>query len=131
LRNSILADNQAVTGPDCNSLIHSDGYNLVGDMMGCNFIPATGDLTDIDPLLDRPFGYPGTVAVKADSPAIDAGNPSGCVDWMGNPITVDQIGTQRPLDGDGNGSSVCDIGAFEYNPALPPRWLFMPLLTKQ
>ena len=40
------------------------------------------------------------------SPVIDRGNSSGA------PAT-DQRGVARPRDGDGNGSPVVDIGAFE------------------
>ena len=47
------------------------------------------------------------------SPAIDAGSPTGAP-------TTDFDGTSRPVDGDGNGSAVVDIGAFEHAPdALP------------
>jgi hypothetical protein len=130
LRNSILADNQATSGPDCTGDIRSAGYVLVEDLLGCNFITTVGDLTGVDPKLSLPFGIPGTVAIRADSPAIDGGNPNGCADQLGNPITVDQIGTIRPLDGDSDGSSICDMGAFEYNPTAPPQWLFLPLVNR-
>ena len=130
-RNTLLADNQAAIGPDCTGTIHSNGYNLIGDTSGCNFVPMLGDQTDVDSRLAFPFGNPGTLALWADSPAIDGGNPVGCLDQLGDPITTDQIGTLRPLDGDEDGEFVCDIGAFEYNPASPPRWFFLPEINKK
>jgi hypothetical protein len=44
--------------------------------------------------------------LRPDNPAIDAGTNSGA------PGT-DQRGVSRPEDGDGNGSLLVDIGAFE------------------
>ena len=55
-------------------------------------------------------GFTQTMALVAGSPAIDAGTNTGC------PLS-DQRGSPRPIDGDGNGSAICDMGAFEYNPA--------------
>jgi len=130
LRNTLLAENHAATGPDCTGTIQTDGYNLVGDTSGCTFVPTTGDLTNIDPRLALQYGWPATLALWVDSPAIDGGNPGGCTDHLDNPILVDQIGTIRPLDGDGDGSSICDIGAYEYDPAHPPHWFFLPVIAR-
>jgi len=47
------------------------------------------------------------------SPAIDAGNPATPGSGGGACQATDQRGTSRPRDGDGNGSSICDIGAYE------------------
>ena len=49
----------------------------------------------------------------ADSPAIDGGDPAGCRDASGALLERDQRGVQRPLDGDGDGLAICDIGAVE------------------
>jgi predicted outer membrane repeat protein len=46
-------------------------------------------------------------ALLISSPLIDQGSPSVCP-------TTDPLGLPRPVDGDGNGSAVCDMGAFEY-----------------
>jgi hypothetical protein len=46
------------------------------------------------------------------SPAINAGNPNGCTDHEGNPLDADQRGVARV--------GRCDIGAYEYDPALDP-----------
>jgi hypothetical protein len=42
----------------------------------------------------------------AGSPVIDAGNQGDCT-------AVDQRDIERPIDGDGNGSVVCDLGSIE------------------
>ncbi len=46
------------------------------------------------------------------SPAIDAGAPTACADTT---LTnnEDQRGIVRPINGDGKGAVVCDIGAVE------------------
>ncbi|HEY6325216.1 MAG TPA: choice-of-anchor Q domain-containing protein [Candidatus Cybelea sp.] len=107
LRNSIVANN---AGGDCRGVVTSDGYNLSSDGT-CNF-NNTGDLNNADPKLG-PLGRNGgptpTMALRAGSPAIDAGNPNGCTDGR-RVLTTDQRGRPRP---DPEDSSGCDIGAFE------------------
>ena len=50
------------------------------------------------------------MALPIGSPAIDAGNPSGCTDGQGQPLKTDQRGKPRPDKEDTGG---CDIGAYE------------------
>jgi hypothetical protein len=50
--------------------------------------------------------------LRAGSPCIDSGTSSPC------PAT-DFDGVARPVDGDGDGRTVCDVGAYEFLP-LPP-----------
>ena len=54
-----------------------------------------------------------THALVAGSPAIDAGNPSGCRDSLGVLLLADQRGFLRLDDGNHDGTSRCDIGAYE------------------
>ena len=45
LAGSILAENIAPIGPDCASIVQSNGYTLIGDRVGCTIVFAgTGDL---------------------------------------------------------------------------------------
>ncbi len=46
----------------------------------------------------------------ADSPAIDAGDPTGCKDADGQLLQTDQRGVDRPQ------GRACDLGAVEYRP---------------
>ncbi|MBI3941852.1 MAG: DUF11 domain-containing protein [Chloroflexi bacterium] len=93
---------------NCSGNIASLGHNLSSDS-SCNFT-ATGDITNTNPLLQPLGNYGGTTltyAMLPDSPAIDAGENDGCP-------AKDQRGTARPLDGNGDGQAICDIGAYEY-----------------
>lgn len=109
LRNSIVALNTAGgwLGPDCNGTISSAGYNIVGDNSGCIFTPGAGDLTNVNPnigSLQNNGGSTPTHALLSGSPAIDAGNPVGCMGSAGL-LTADQRGLTR--------FGRCDIGAYE------------------
>jgi hypothetical protein len=141
VRNSIIALNSDPVGPDCWSDaggIVSGGYNLIGDADACNWSTATGDwvgsgTTPINPLVGslRNNGGPTmTQALLPGSPAIDAGNPSGCRGPDGNVLSTDQRGFPRPVAGDADNDVICDIGAYELQlaptaPALSPRALLM------
>jgi CSLREA domain-containing protein len=48
-------------------------------------------------------------ALLPGSQAIDAGDTSGCP-------STDQRGAPRPVDGNGDGTPTCDIGAYEAPP---------------
>jgi hypothetical protein len=108
LQNSIIASN---SGGNCAGTMTSNGYNLSSDGT-CNF-NNTGDLNNTDPKLGplRNNGGPTqTQALLSGSPAIDAGNPSGCTDGQGHLLKTDQRGKPRPDKEDTGG---CDMGAYE------------------
>ena len=70
-------------------------------------------MNNIDPKLGTLGNYGGltqTVPLLSGSPAIDAGNPSGCTDGQGNLLKTDQRGMPRPNKEDIGG---CDMGAYE------------------
>jgi CSLREA domain-containing protein len=126
LQNTIIAGNldNSSSGsihPDCSGVYDSLDYNLIGDTAGCTLNgQTTHNLTGVDPLLGvlKDNGGPTlTHHLQPGSPAIDAGDSSGCEDAEGNDLTIDQRGFVRPVNGDGSADVVCDIGAFE---ALSP-----------
>jgi hypothetical protein len=41
-----------------------------------------------------------------------------CADATGTPLATDQRGKPRVVDGDGDGTAACDIGAFEFFPVV-------------
>jgi hypothetical protein len=109
LQNSILANNSVSNCGD-NAII-SVGYNLSSDKT-CNF-NGPGDMNNLNPLLGGLANNGGptqTMALLEGSPAIDAGNPSGCTDGSGHLLMTDQRGQPRPDKEDIGG---CDIGAYE------------------
>lgn len=116
LSNTIIANN--IFGTDCDGdfgVIFSNGYNIDSDGT-CNLIEE-GDKPFTNPLLDilAPNGGPtNTHALLAGSPAIDMGDPSGCLDAQGFLLNEDQRGFPRPQ---GVG---CDIGAYEAQISEPP-----------
>ncbi|HUF54208.1 MAG TPA: right-handed parallel beta-helix repeat-containing protein [Dehalococcoidia bacterium] len=103
--NTIIANNGF---SNCDGDIISGGHNIGTDDT-CSF-NAAGDLPNVPnaglaPLAD--YGGPTkTISLLEGSPAIDAGDNAAC------PAT-DQRGVARPIDGDGVGGAVCDIGAVE------------------
>ena len=108
LQNSIVAKNQ---GGSCLGTMISTGYNLSSDD-SCSF-EGPGDLNNTDPQLGPLELYGGptkTMALLPGSPAIDAGNPNGCMDGQGRLLKTDQRGMPRPDREDSGG---CDIGAYE------------------
>jgi CSLREA domain-containing protein len=121
IRNTLLAD--PLVGVNCvnnQGSISSNGHNLESANT-CGFT-ATGDLIDTSPLLGplQDNGGPtSTHALMPGSPAVDAGNPAVPGSGGDACAAVDQRGAPRPVDGDGDLSPVCDIGAYEYQSQAP------------
>lgn len=113
-QNSIFANiDNANTDENCGSTPPvSKGYNLSSDSTCA--LSGPGDMNNTDPMLGQLQGNGGptqTMALASGSPAVDAGNPSGCTNAAGHLLKTDQRGWPRP-DQDGVGG--CDIGAYEF-----------------
>lgn len=122
---SLIAKNDAAPGsesPDCviESTVSfmSLGYNLLGQVGTlCEFTALPGDqrgsvVSPIDPKigpLQDNGGFNETHGLYFDSPAIDAAGTGVC--GVGN---RDQRDAPKPTDGNFDGISECDIGAFEF-----------------
>jgi hypothetical protein len=127
VRNSIIAA-QAV-GEDCSSGVTTDGYNIDSDGT-CGLVDVAGGGTDQPNVADAGLlplaanGGPTRTHDLADtSPAIDGGNPAGCMgDLTGVgaaqiPLVADQRGRAFiEIAGVGADPSSCDIGAVEFHP---------------
>lgn len=110
--NSIIANNLngPATADDCNGTVNPSGVNIIETQTGCNGLTAT-DLA-VDPQLgsfeDIGNGQTGFRPALA-SPAVDAANTTVC-DALGG---TDQRGGARSVDGNGDSTVACDIGAVE------------------
>jgi N-acetylneuraminic acid mutarotase len=116
LQNTILAgngtDGDCYNDPSYSGTVISQGYNLIGKAENCTL--TNTDLISVDPLLGAFLPEQGYYPLLPGSPAIDAGNPSGCIDQNGNLLVTDQRGVSRPQDGNGDGIATCDMGAYEF-----------------
>ncbi len=129
IRNTIIGDNvdgspSGTLQNDCHGTVTSQRYNLIEDITGCTITGnTTGNITGIDPglgSLQNNGGSGFTHALLAGSSAVDAGNPNGCADHNNVDLFIDQRDYVRPVDGDGNGSVRCDMGAYErLSPGTP------------
>src|SRR6516164_1379758 len=116
LQNSIVANNvsgginNVSGGINCNGPVTSI-FSLSSD--GTCHLNGPGDKNNTNPRLGTLGNYGGptqTIPLLAGSPAIDAGNPSGCTDRLGHLLRTDQRGLPRPDTEDKSG---CDMGAYE------------------
>ena len=135
LTRTLVTGNTAPIAPEIynrvyyGSTLPATNYNLFGvngtsGVVGftpgpTDVVPPAGvQLVDIlDPMLAHNGGLTQTHALVPGSPAIDAGGPD-CTDATGDPLLTDQRNKPRPVDGNGDGTAVCDIGAFEFFPLV-------------
>ncbi len=137
--NTILAGNSesasspggfiAVIG-ECAGTLTSVGYNLLQnyDASHCTIDGSILPLANPNlGALANNGGPTWTHALLAGSPAINAGNPSGCTDDVGKLLTADQRGAPRPFPAGGT----CDTGAYEYGATIPQTITFGALPNKK
>lgn len=132
--NSLLANNTRSNGisigtsDDCftnsaTTFLHSSGYNLIQNTTNCLIVgTTTGNVIGQDPVLAPLYNNGGstrTHVLLQGSPAIDAGDVSGCKDQNGQVLVRDQRGWHRPY------GAHCDIGAYERG-----KFLFLPLIFR-
>ncbi|MEE9414882.1 MAG: choice-of-anchor Q domain-containing protein, partial [Acidimicrobiales bacterium] len=128
---SILAENSdgrdpddALFSPDCYSIAAGDFTSYRRNVVGV--VSATCLMKDLsqvgtpndrvgspnspkDPRLSNFGGY---FRPDSNSPAVDYGRRNGVSSWFKCQKT-DNLGNRRPVDGDGNRSRRCDVGAIE------------------
>ncbi|PID86744.1 MAG: hypothetical protein CSB13_02705 [Chloroflexi bacterium] len=105
LENSIVSDN----GTSNCAFLSTGVFNDVGNNLEYPGTTCGGLDIQADPLLGALALNGGptlTHALGIGSPAIDAGNNASCA-------SHDQRGAARPMDGDADGTAVCDVGAYE------------------
>jgi hypothetical protein len=127
VRNSIIANNHFQNCFSINTgLVNfgdaEGGHNISSDL-SCALPMISGNLENTDPKLDsvNPLFVSDPLYFLyyeplPTSPAID--NGSELDNTVGNPnacTLLDQLLRTRPIDGNGDSSARCDIGAVEYN----------------
>jgi CSLREA domain-containing protein len=126
-QNTIIAENRRVAAivpgfppifvfDDCAGTLNSNGNNLMTFAGDCA-VNGGGVTEGVDPQLgplQNNGGPTQTHVPLPGSPAIDAGNSSGCRDQFGALLLKDQRGFRRAVDGSRDGTATCDIGAVEF-----------------
>ena len=110
-----LANSLVVGSCDDALSIIDMGGNLESPSASCGLTTVDNAQLNLAGLANNGGATP-THALGVGSVAIDAGTNQNC-------SAIDQRGVQRPIDGDGNGSSVCDVGAYEA-PAVDSDFIF-------
>ncbi|MEW6210363.1 MAG: choice-of-anchor Q domain-containing protein, partial [Acidobacteriota bacterium] len=110
IKNSIVAN--STSGGDCagSGTFNTSGVNFSTDSTCPGFTQVTSAQLHLGPLQDN-GGSTATHALLCGSVAVDA--VTDCTDASMNPVTTDQRGVARPIDGDGDGMGECDAGAYE------------------
>ncbi len=115
LQNVILWGNNAPQG----SQMYNDSLaapTIADSVLQAGCPPYSGHCVHIltaNPLLGalgRHGGFTQTIPLRVGSSALDTGNNMNCP-------STDQRGIARPKDGDGDGTALCDIGAYEMGSA--------------
>lgn len=120
LRGTLLVRNAPKS---CETGRAETGGGNLSDDTSCNLYWPADQQGVADPKvgpLAHNGGYSRTHALLPGSPAIDRNSNSNCLfnDQRGryNPVTLPNDSTRRQVDGDGNGSELCDVGSYEYHP---------------
>jgi hypothetical protein len=122
---TLVADNvdasPSIKAPDCLGSFTSRGYNLLETPTGCTI---GGDSTSFfvwrDPQLGPLADNGGPTLTHALEVRTNLAFPTGsiAVDSGGLCTGTDQRGVQRPVDGNFDGFTRCDIGAYERVPVV-------------
>ena len=99
---------------DCDVVPTTAQYSMDSD--GSCGLAGAGNLSNANPLLGPLANNGGptlTHLPQAGSPAIDSGSNGLCQ-------AVDQRSVARPIDGDGDATATCDMGAVEAGARRPP-----------
>ena len=113
-KNTLVAANtnwlNVITDCDAAAINSTPANNIAtSTSCGAGFASVAGAMIGVPALNGGPTE---TVPLLPGSPAIDGGSNTICTTA---PVSGrDQRGATRPFDGDGNGSAICDVGAYEY-----------------
>jgi CSLREA domain-containing protein len=118
--NTLIANTEATDGsgggPLCSTPIGVTGSHNITTDASCGTdslvggAPTSTDALALGDLADN-GGSTKTHALLAGSAAIDAADTAACA---ADPVNgLDQRGQARPIDGNGDGDAVCDVGAYE------------------
>ena len=103
---------QVPTGATLNTIYSAFNFGAVSGAGAHNHLGDL-DLTGLSPDFQSTGG--GQFQIRSSSPLIDAGDPNASTSGQ-----FDFAKAERYRDGDGDGGTRVDIGAYEYQPPAPP-----------